>query len=675
MQNGLNLYHLDDGIIERYRNMAATFEDTYEIKSLIGKGGMSTVYLAEHKRLHTQWAVKEVYKNQGHFDFLAESNILKRLQHPMLPRIVDVFEDENRILIVEDYVEGINLADLLKQQNKVDEAQGIQWFRSLCQVLQYLHTQKPNPIVYRDMKPSNIVLQPDGTLKLIDFGIAREYKADSSADTTYIGTKGYAAPEQFGKAQTDARTDIYSLGVTMYHLLTGKSPYQPPYQFVPVRQLDAELSAGIEHILDKCVQSEPERRYQSVDELLEDLVHSYRYDNAWKKYQRAKKIRVVIIGVMLASSIGLMAGGQSLMAIERQNEYNRLLEYASAQYISAPQEAITALETARNLLPKRIESYQQQVYALYLAGNYQECVKFGEEILSKFPDDGLLPANIGAAYFELGDYEKAAEYFYQGAEKTEMSVDYLRDYAVCLGRLGQLQEAETVLNQLIAQNADDSEVLYVRGELAYVKKEYLQAEAFFLDAMNHAEENDALQRRCYLSLAETYRDGASTITNTRTKQIDLLTEALSQAKFHSNTVFYEMLGAAYYERGTMERQNDRADLSKAAQYFEQVISMGVQKEYLYVNVFTVRELLGEYQKAGDILAAMETVYPKSYRPHALRSMLYIIQENQKAQISRNYDKAYQEYKVAKQKVTNADETTQLQQLEGYIQQLKSGGWI
>ena len=239
-----------------------TFGDTYEIKSLIGTGGMSRVYLAEHKRLHTCWAVKEVRKQQGsRFDFLAESNILKKLQHPMLPRIVDIFEDAEYIYIVEDFVEGITLEDLLRQQKRVDEAQGIQWFQDLCGVLRYLHSQEPNPIIYRDMKPSNIMLQPDGTLKLIDFGIAREYKHESDADTTYIGTKGYAAPEQFGRAQTDARTDIYSLGVTVYHLLTGKSPYEPPYDFVPVRQLNGALSHGIEYILGKCIQSEPENRY------------------------------------------------------------------------------------------------------------------------------------------------------------------------------------------------------------------------------------------------------------------------------------------------------------------------------------------------------------------------------------------------------------------------------
>ena len=145
--------------------MTTTFNDTYEIRSVIGRGGMSTVYLAEHKRLHTRWAVKQVRKEQGtKFDFLAESNILKKLQHPMLPRIVDIFEDAESIYIVEDFVEGITLEKLLEEQGRVDEARGLGWFKDLCSVLGYLHRQKPHPIIYRDLKPSNIMLQPDGTL-------------------------------------------------------------------------------------------------------------------------------------------------------------------------------------------------------------------------------------------------------------------------------------------------------------------------------------------------------------------------------------------------------------------------------------------------------------------------------------------------------------------------------
>ena len=368
--------------------MLSAFNDTYEIKSIIAKGGMSTVYLAEHKRLHTRWAVKEVRKQQtARFDFLAESNILKRLQHPMLPRIVDIFEDAEHIYIVEDFVEGITLDDLLKRQKQVDEPQGLQWFRDLCGVLSYLHSQQPHPIIYRDMKPSNIMLQPDGSLKLIDFGIAREYKQESSADTTYIGTKGYAAPEQFGKAQTDARTDIYSLGVTMYHLLTGKSPFEPPYQFVLARQLVPELSHGTEYILNKCIQSEPADRYQTVDALLNDLDHNYRFDQAWKRVQTAKRIRVAIIAVMLAVSVGLIAGGWVVMGQEKEATYAALLAQASERYTTDYDGMVAVLDEARALYPDRIDADRQQTYALYLNGAWQECIDFGSAALQRYGED------------------------------------------------------------------------------------------------------------------------------------------------------------------------------------------------------------------------------------------------------------------------------------------------
>ena len=653
--------------------MTTTFNDTYEIKSIIGKGGMSTVYLAEHKRLHTRWAVKEVAKTQGaRFDFLAESNILKRLQHPMLPRIVDIFEDEQHIYIVEDFVEGITLEELLKRQGKVDEEQGLTWFKDLCGVLGYLHRQQPHPIIYRDMKPSNVMLQPDGSLKLIDFGIAREYKQESSADTTYIGTKGYAAPEQFGRAQTDARTDIYSLGVTMYHLLTGKSPYEPPYQFVPARQLEPRLSHGVEYILGKCVQPEPADRYQNVELLLDDLNHIYRFDKAYHRYRAVKWARVLVIAGLLCVSVGLMAGGRVLMAREKEQRYSDLLMEASQLYTSAPDEALDTLELAQSLYPDREEGYRQYAYALYLNGDYQACVDYGESC--PFPRDGQILLTVASAYFEQGEYEQAARDFYDGAQSFEMNADHLRDYAVCLGRTGDIDGAEEVLEELTGLGASPEVTAYVQGEVAYAKGEYAQAEADFQSALDQARD-DALIRRCCLSLAETYRDGAGQIADSYTKGIDFISAALARPQLQGNTVLYEMLGAAYYNRGTLEKSNDREDLTRAAECFQQVISLGVQKEYLYTNAFTAWQAIGEYEKAGEVLDQMEASYPDLYTPNALRATLWIMEENEKDQLQRDYRPAYEQYELALEKVTSQDETTQLQQLEGLIQQLKSGGWL
>ena len=249
--------------------MAQILNDTYEVLELVGKGGMSAVFKARHIRLNTIVAVKSVRKDQA-IDLAAEVNILTKLNHPNLVRVIDIFEDEKLIYIVMDYVEGEDLQHVIRREKVIPEGTVIEWFRTLAGVLRYLHTRKP-PIIYRDMKPANVILQSDGTLKLIDFGIAREYKAAATGDTTYIGTNGFAAPEQFGLAQSDGRTDIYSLGMTMYYLATGKSPLEPPYGYTPARQLNPDISEKLEAILEKCIKANPEDRYQTDDELLQDL--------------------------------------------------------------------------------------------------------------------------------------------------------------------------------------------------------------------------------------------------------------------------------------------------------------------------------------------------------------------------------------------------------------------
>lgn len=655
-----------------------TFNDTYEIQSIIGQGGMSTVYLAEHKRLHTRWAVKQVRKAQGaKFDFLAESNLLKKLQHPMLPRIVDIFEDQDSIYIVEDFVEGITLEDWLKANGRVDENRGMAWFTALCGVLHYLHSQKPHPIIYRDMKPSNVMLQGNGSLKLIDFGIAREYKQESSADTTYIGTKGYAAPEQFGTAQTDERTDIYALGVTMYHLLTGKSPYQPPYQFVPARQLVPTLSAGTEYILNKCIQPEPGDRYQNTDELMEDLTHRYRFDQAYHRYLRAKRGRRLLLAGMLALSIVLMASG---LVVHRQEQiaaeeavkarYEELLDSLDSYYAGGDFDgAMAVIQQARELQPNRVESYTQEAYVLYLTGEYQACVDYIQELREeRYLSNSNMRLIQASAYFELGEYDSAAEIFQE--EDWNLSADNRRDYAVCLGRMGRTAEAKAILEELQEEGASTALTAYLSGQLAYAEGDYSTAQNEFQFVLE-VEEDPALLRRCYMALAELYRD-----TMDYDAEIAVIQQALSQPELGTmqNSVYYEMLGAAYYSRGT-SGGDAQADLPLAAENFASAIRLGAQKEYLYVNIFTSWVQLEDYDKALEILEEMEQVYPTLYTPHALRATVYILQENQKDQSQRDYTEAYQEYETARSLVTAEDETSYLQQLEGFIDQLRSGGWL
>lgn len=286
----------------------------YKILSEIGHGGMSVVYMAINEKANKTWAVKEVRKD-GVLDFeavkqglIVETDMLKKLKHPNLPSIIDVIEDDATFLIVMDYIEGNPLSKALEEYGAQPQEYVIEWAKQLCDVLGYLHSRVP-PIIYRDMKPSNIMLKPDGNLTLIDFGTAREFKEKNLADTTCLGTVGYAAPEQFGgMGQTDARTDIYCLGATLYHLVTGCNPSEPPYEIKPIREINPGLSSGLERIIQKCTQRNPEDRYQSAAELMYALEHYEEIDDKYKKKQKRKlKLFTAVVSLSLIFAISGVA--------------------------------------------------------------------------------------------------------------------------------------------------------------------------------------------------------------------------------------------------------------------------------------------------------------------------------------------------------------------------------
>ena len=368
--------------------MQTLFNDRYKIIKTIGSGGMGTVYLAENIKLGTKWAVKAIAKKENaNFDLLAEPNILKKLNHPALPRIVDIEQDENNIYIIEDYIEGTPLDKQLHTKKSFDEATVIEWAKQLCNILYYLHNQKPNPIIYRDMKPSNIIVSADNVVKVIDFGIAREFKTDSGSDTSYMGTRGYAAPEQYGTSQTDARTDIYSLGVTMYHLLTGKSPNEPPYEFKPLRQVDKNFSEGIEFIVNKCVQNDPVNRYQSTTELLHDLENIYTFNSYYKKQKTLQRIGLLSkCACLVVCSLLLVISGKKVIA-EKEERYKNFIETGYYHLnLYQFQEAMDYFNVAKNIDRNNSEPYLGIAQILLKQGRCDECVEYLNEIAQKIPE-------------------------------------------------------------------------------------------------------------------------------------------------------------------------------------------------------------------------------------------------------------------------------------------------
>lgn len=310
--------------------IGSLIDGKYKILSEIGRGGMSVVYMAVNEKANKTWAVKEVRKD-GVLDFesvkqglIAETDMLKILKHPNLPSIIDVIEDHETFLIVMDYIEGNPLSKVLKEDGAQPQEEVIKWAKQLCDVLGYLHSRKPDPIIYRDMKPANIMLKPDGTLTLIDFGTARTFKEKNLADTTCLGTVGYAAPEQFGgMGQTTVRTDIYCLGATLYHLLTGCDPCEPPCEIRPIREINPELSSGLEHIIWKCTQKDPQDRYQSAAELMYALEH---YEKIDAKFIKKQKRRLNSFIAVVSMAVVFWIGGISLGIAAKQKATDIYLE-------------------------------------------------------------------------------------------------------------------------------------------------------------------------------------------------------------------------------------------------------------------------------------------------------------------------------------------------------------
>lgn len=275
-KNYSNAYQHEQFIHPEFK-IGTVIAGKYELLNLIGKGGTFEVYLSRDLKLNKVWAVKVLLKNQFRCNdvvinmAMQEANMIKSLNHHAIPRIVDVIDNDQYFAIVQDYVEGATLDSIVKNYGAQPVEQVVDWAKEICDVLDYFHTLNP-PHIYRDMKPSNLILEPNGNIKIIDFGIMRTYKSNQTEDTSYLGTKGYAAPEQYGgRGQTDARTDIYGLGMTMYLLLTGIDPKEQDFVVHPICQVNPNLPKGLEYIIDKCIQIDPKNRYQSCVELMNDL--------------------------------------------------------------------------------------------------------------------------------------------------------------------------------------------------------------------------------------------------------------------------------------------------------------------------------------------------------------------------------------------------------------------
>ena len=425
--------------------IGTVIDGKYEVLREIGHGGMSVVYLAMDTHLNKQWAVKEIRKKgSGKNDeivvnsLLAEANMMKRLDHPTLPRIVDIIDNGVTIYVVMDYIEGESLDKILNEYGAQPEEKVITWAMQIADALAYLHGQKP-PIIYRDMKPANVMLKPEGNIKIIDFGIAREYKEQNLADTTVLGTKGYAPPEQYS-GQTDPRSDIYALGMTMHHLLTGVDP-RSGEAYVSVRQWNPELSEGIEIIIDKCVEPAAEKRYQTCADLIYDLEHPELITKDFKRKQKRKLWSFIIAAVLSVTMFVTGLGCNIMSTVANKNTYESLISVMPSTSLD---EKIRSYKQAISIYPDDPRAYMKMLEAYEYEGKFSKAENDEFLALYNANKDGFdetavetaeLNHKIGMMYFNYytdkdGSYsfsnrvQKAYPFFAANYENANISDDF-----------------------------------------------------------------------------------------------------------------------------------------------------------------------------------------------------------------------------------------------------------
>lgn len=715
-QNHFDTYVLQERPRNHTQSLRAGMKlnDTYVLMEEIGSGGGGIVYKAYHERLQTYVVVKQIKDRvKGILENRTEVDILKNLKSTYLPKVYDFLEIDGEIYTVMEYIPGRSLAEELEEKKKLPPKDVLKWTKQLAETLSYLHGQE-RPIIHSDIKPGNIMLTPGGDICLIDFNISLAFHRDQNR--TLAVSRGYSPPEQYsnfdnyqrmtGKRPTsdsnsltetqhtvsrlagqgvDERSDIYALGATIYHLLTG---VRPAYDYENISSISAsgiEVGEAFALILDKMMALDPGERYQNGMELLDALDHIYELDSEYRAFRRNRGIGWALIGAVFLTACALT--GYSLVAMNQENitYYNQEVEAAS-ELIEAGEyeQAITELNTAMLRRPKKITAYERQTYLLYSTGAYEETVTYGQSVINNVyitltdSSDYSSLANIfylmGNSYMELEDNTNAASCLKQAIDYDSTNGAYYRDYAVVLARTGNTQEAEEALEQAIALGLGQDTIYMTRGEISYAQGNYEEAVSQLSDAILATQDSDLMTRaavliaKSYESLGDEYLDD----------EISFLELTLGSLGLDSSMQLQEMLADAYAGMAQIS-EGETADeyYEKALSGFLALYQMGYSTRQMMENIAILYQEMGLFDEAADMLWQMADQYPDDYRTYKRLAFLEADIQQGLENSARDYSAFLEYYETALKlyEAAGSSGDTEMQMLEVMLQDLQDGGWF
>lgn len=479
----------------------------------------------------------------------------------------------------------------------------------------------------------------------------------------------------------DSRSDIYSLGITLYYLLTAITPPTDFDKRISIENANVAVSEGFALILDKMMMLSPDQRYQNGMEYLKAIRNCYKLDHRYIVMHRRQT--GLQAASMLCLGIGILTvfGGLYQIRKETNSKYVGYIQKAQeAMNLYDYEEAGDLLTEAKALFPTRIEAYREEIHSLYLSGRYEEGINLAENYINTMPfvletkEDKECFGDIcyiaGNSYFEIEDFPNALHMFEYALEYNDGNGLYYRDFAITLARLGRIEEAEKQLEKGTGLGISQDSVCMAQGEIAYMKGQ-LQDAVEDLNQAISVTTDMVMKKRAVLLCVEAYKTIGNTAIN---EEIALLEQYIGQFQGNGDLVVTEHLAEAYTRKAQEEGQAE-AYWQKALSLFQSLYDQGYITYQLQENMAILYENMDRFDEAEDFLLQMAGQYPERYE--ILKRLAYLEADRQqmKDNADRDYSQMQTYYEKAKEMYSEKEQDMEMDMLDRMMQELKDGGWL
>jgi len=510
-----------------------------------------------------------------------------------------------------------------------------------------------------------------------------DYNIDAAAkgQTSSAGKNVYAASNarEFVKvANMDPRSDIYSLGASLYHLLSGKRPKNAFENQTPISQLVPDISEGLRYIIETAMQRDIDKRFASATEMLTAIKNIHKLDSVYKAQKRKQTLTNIITTVMFVAFAGVTALGVSMIGQSRAADYEALVDMAMDNA------AAYNLEEAQNYAGQALEKFPNNIgshyvnalvkyYAQDYAGTADYIVNYLQHPVHAAGDEIDMQGNmyylLGNSYMELGQYQESLRAFDQAIAKNPGNVNYYRDCAIATARSGDYKAAEEILQQAESKNMDSTSLMLVEGEIAMAAKDYNKVYLTMEQIMASSADNNAKARAAVMAADAAQDKGDYGYA------AQILESAKSTLPQQSTVMVTETLGEVY---ARMAQPANVEYTLKAIECFEELLQHGYRNDQYMMNIAVLYQNIDYFSDADAMLKQMEQDFPDNYQVYMQKAFLYIDMQSGYANQNRNYSAAVNSYNRAAQLYQNSvyyGNDSQMLMLEGLISDLRANGWI